>query len=57
LDDVADETWLSPFVEVYHITEGTVGESWTVYRDVVLPAPVGEAVFVLNLFTNACDDL
>ena len=57
MDDIANETWLSPLVEVNHITKGTVSECWAVDRDFVLPAPVVDAVFVVNLFTNARDDL
>ena len=57
MDDVNDEAWLSPFVKVDHITEGTISEGRTVDRDVVLPAPVVDAVWVVNLLSDACYDL
>ena len=57
MDDVNDEAWLPPLIEVDHITEGTVGESGTVDRNFVLPAPVVDAVWVVNLLSDARDNL
>merc|ERR1712157_10596 len=57
LDDINDEPCLSPSIEVDHIAECTICERRTVDWDFIFPAPVVDAVFIIDLLTNPSNDL
>ena len=56
LHQVDDEASLSPSVEVHDVAEGSVSEGGAEDRNFVLPTPVVDAIFIVNFFTDACDD-
>ena len=57
LNEVNDKASLTPSVEVNDVSEGSISEGWAEDRNIVLPAPVINAVFVVDLLSDALDDL
>jgi len=57
LHKIDNKSSLSPGVKVNDITESSIGESRAENWDVVLPAPVVDAIGVIDLLTNASDYL
>jgi len=52
LDEVNDETTFLPGVEVDDIAESSVSEGRAVDLDVILPAPVVDGVFMIDLLAD-----
>lgn len=57
LHEVNDKARLAPCVEVDDVSEGPVGERRAENGDLVLPAPVVDAVLVVNFLAHASYDL
>jgi hypothetical protein len=56
LHQVNNEATFSVGLEVNHITESPISKSWAINWYVVFPAPVVNALLVLDLLTYSCDD-
>jgi len=56
LDKVHDETFFTPRLEEDDVTESSISEGWAEDRDVVLLAPVVDAILVVDAFTDEGDD-
>lgn len=52
LDEIDDETFVLPRVEVDDVTKGTIGKGWAIDGDIILPAPVIDRLFVVDLFSD-----
>lgn len=57
LDEIDNKAFVFPRVEIDDITERTIRKRRTVDRNVIFPAPVVDRVFVVDLFSEACDNL
>ena len=55
--EVADEASLSPRVEVDYITQGPISEGRAVNGYLILPAPVVDAVLILDFLSDPSDYL
>lgn len=57
LHEINNKARLSPCLEVDDISESSVSEGRAEDIDIVLPAPVVDAVLIVNLLTDAGDNL
>ena len=57
LHEVNDETRLSPRLKVDDVTQSSVCEGGAVHRDLILPAPVVNALLIVDSLPDSIDDL
>ena len=57
LNEVNDEALLTPSIKIDDISKCTISEGRTVDRNIILPAPVINALLVIDLLTDACYNL
>jgi hypothetical protein len=57
LDNVNVEIWLIVGVEKQIISNSSISDGWAEDRDVILPAPIIDTIFIVDGFTHSVDDL
>ena len=56
LGDVNDEASFLIGVEVNDVTDCAISQGWSMDRDVIFPAPIVNALLVVDLFAHSVDD-